>query len=82
MQFISPYDGYTYSLHDMWEEWNEFRADDPYNHADSFKVELFEILMATINGRNDLEIIGMTPHEISNYIIRLRNDLSATEKGA
>ena len=82
MNFISPYDGYTYSLYDMWEEWKEFRADDPYNHADSFKVELFEILMATINGRNDLEIIGMTPREISNYTLRLRNNLSATEKGA
>ena len=82
MQFISPYDGYTYSLYDMWEEWKEFRKDDPYNHADSFKVELFEILMATINGRNDLEIIGMTPREISNYTLRLRNNLSATEKGA
>ena len=29
--------------------------------------------MATINGRNDLEIIGMTPQEVSNYIIRLRD---------
>ena len=28
--------------------------------------------MATINGRNDMEIIGMTPREVSNYIIRLR----------
>ena len=34
---------------------------------------MLEILMATINGRNDLEIIGMTPREVNNYIIRLRD---------
>ena len=34
-------------------------------------MELFEILMATINGRNDLDIIGMTPEETSKFIMRL-----------
>jgi len=82
MQFISTYDGSTYTLHDMWKDWKEFRTDDPYNHADSFKTEMFEILMATINGRNDIDIVGMTPNEISNYVIRLRGNLRATEKGA
>ena len=36
--------------------------------------------MATINGRNDLEIIGLTPREVSNYIIRLRSEIW-TEEG-
>ena len=31
--------------------------------------------MATINGRNDLEIIGLTPKEVSNYIINLRSEI-------
>ena len=61
----------VYTLSELWEEWEEFHYDDPMNHAESFVVEFFEILMATINGRNDCEIVGLTPREISNYIIRI-----------
>lgn len=45
------------------------------NHAPDFKTELFEILMATINGRNDLEILSMTHREISSLTLRLRAQL-------
>ena len=31
--------------------------------------------MATINGRNDLEILGLTHREVSNIILRLRAQL-------
>lgn len=31
--------------------------------------------MATINGRNDLEIVGLTHREVSNFIISLRAQL-------
>ena len=31
--------------------------------------------MATINGRNDLEILGMTHREISSLTLRLRAQL-------
>lgn len=64
-----------YSLLDLRNDWKEFRADDPENHADNFKAELFEILMATINGRNDCDVVGMTAREISNYIIKLRRGI-------
>ena len=75
MRFIDLNDSHIYTLTDLKKEWEELRAADPVNHAQDFKTELFEILMATVNGRNDMEIIGPTPREISNIIIRLRAQL-------
>ena len=60
-----------YTISDLWKEWEELHYDDPYNHAESFTVELFDILMATVNGRNDCEVIGLTSRELSNLIIRI-----------
>ena len=73
MQFIDLNDDRVYSLQDLHRDWAQFRQEEPENHAESFQMEMLEILMATINGRNDLEIIGMTPQEVTNYIIRLRD---------
>ena len=75
MQFIDPNDDRVYTPADLKRDWTQFREEDPENHATSFKIEFFEILMATINGRNDLEIVGLTPREVSNYIISLRAQL-------
>ena len=75
MRFIDLNDSHTYTLSALKKEWEELRAADPENHAQDFKTELFEILMATVNGRNDMDIIGPTPREISNIIIRLRAQL-------
>ena len=75
MRFIDLNDDHVYTLTDLKKEWEEFRAEDPENHAPDFKTEFFEILMATINGRNDLDIIGLTPQETSKLIIRLRAQL-------
>ena len=72
MKFIELNDECVYNLQDLHRDWAQFRQEEPENHAESFQMEMLEILMATINGRNDLEIIGMTPREVSNYIIRLR----------
>ena len=70
MRFIDLNDDREYTVADLKRE-----MEDPDNHAASFQIELFEILMATINGRNDLEITGMTPREISNITLRLRAQL-------
>ena len=72
MRFLDLNNGIVFTLPEIKREWEVFRKEDPYNHAGDFTTELFEILMATINGRNDLEITGLTPREISNVIIRLR----------
>ena len=75
MQFIDLNDDRVYTIADLKKDWQEFREEDPENHADRFKIEFFEILMATVNGRNDLEIIGLTPREVSNYIVKLLSEI-------
>ena len=75
MKFIDLNDDRVYTPADLKSDWAQFREEDPDNHAASFRIEFFEILMATINGRNDLEILGLTPQEVSNYIISLRAQL-------
>ena len=75
MKFIDLNDDRVYTPADLKRDWAQFREEDPENHAARFKIEFFEILMATINGRNDLEIVGLTPREVSNYIISLRAQL-------
>ena len=75
MRFIDLNDDRVYTLQDLFRDWAQLRAEDPDNHAESFQIEFFEILMATINGRNDLEILGLTHREVSNIILRLRAQL-------
>ena len=75
MRVIDLNDNHVYTLADLKKDWEEFRAEDPENYAPDFNTELFEILMATINGRNELDIIGPTPQETSRLIIRLRAQL-------
>ena len=73
MVFVDMNSDEIITLQDMKNDYIRFKKEDSGNHADDFKTEVFEILMATINGRNDLEIIGLTPHEISTYTCKLRN---------
>ena len=75
MKLIDLNDDRVYTPADLKRGWTQFREEDPVNHAASFRIEFFEILMATINGRNDLEIIDLTPRETSNIIHRLRAQL-------
>ena len=75
MKLIDLNDGNIYTVADLKREWETFRQEEPENHAERFQIELLEILMATINGRNDLEIIGQPPQETSRLIIRLRTQL-------
>ena len=75
MKFIDMNDDRIYTLADLKKDWEVCLREDPINYAADFKTELFEILMATINGRNDLHIIGPTPAEVSRFIISLRAQL-------
>ena len=75
MRFIDLNDDRVYTMSDLHSDWAQFRQEDPENHADSFRIEFYEILMATINGRNDFYILGLTPREVSNIILRLRAQL-------
>ena len=67
--------GRELTLPELHREWREFREEDPVNHADDFTTELYVLLMDTINGRNDCDIVGLTPTETSNYILTLWNKI-------
>ena len=54
MRFIDLNDDKVYTLQDLHRDWAQFRQENPENHAESFRIEFVEILMATINGRKDL----------------------------
>ena len=75
MKLVEIDTGRAISLPELRRDWQTFRADDQFNHADDFTTELYEILMATVNGRNDYDIDGMTPTETSNYILALRDKI-------
>lgn len=75
MKLVEIDTGRAISLPELCRDWQTFRADDPVNHADDFTTELYEILMATVNGRNDYDVDGMTPTETSNYILALRDKI-------
>ena len=75
MKFIDLNDRRTYTLSEIKRDWSQLRNQEPENHAQDFKTELFEILMATVNGRNDLEIVGLTHRETDMIIRRLRAPL-------
>ena len=75
MQFKDLNDDRLYTLSEIRRDWADARAADPENTAPDFKTEIFEILMATVNGRNDLEIVGLTHREADRLIQRLRAQL-------
>ena len=75
MQFIDLNDHSVITLSEIRRDWLESRESDPENTAPDFKTELFEILLATVNGRNDLEIAGLTHRETDRLIQRLRTKL-------
>lgn len=75
MKLVEIDTGRTMTLPDLHREWQEFKAEEPWNHADTFPTELHEILMATVNGRNDCDVVGLTPTELTHYILTLRNKI-------
>ena len=75
MKIIDMWSEQELTIADLKRDYIDLKSEDPESHAETFKAEFHEILMATINGRNDLEIHGMTCKEISNYILKLRREI-------
>ena len=71
----------VYTLPELKTEYLQFRSEEPWNHAYSFRVELFNILMATVNGRNDCEVESMTGPELSRFILRIHPYIGFYERG-
>lgn len=59
------------SLQRLHDDWLEFKKEDPVNHADTFIREFFEILDATLRGRNDYDIEGLTGVEVFRLYTKL-----------
>lgn len=81
MQFYDIDSDSKLNLIDLFRQWQEFKQIDSFNHSESFIIEMFEIIMATINGRNNLEIIGFTGNEISNIVIKLKGKIDNDSTG-
>lgn len=66
------------NLKQLKADWERGRIEDPDNFFDPFfGWYLLEVIMATINGRNDLKLIGMTPDEVYRMVMRLRKKVEA-----
>ena len=72
MKFFDLNDKSITTLSEIRRDWADAHAEDPENTAPDFLTEIFEILMSTVNGRNDLEIVGPTPREANRLILKLR----------
>ena len=73
MRLIDTESNCSLSLKVMKEEYQTLRQDEPWNHRDNFRTELLETMLATVNGRNDCEITGLTARELDRYIRKLRD---------
>ena len=60
------------TMPELYAMYMDFRATDPGNHAETFRTELYNILMDTVNGRNDFRIDYLTPAEICNFILKIK----------
>ncbi len=76
MQFKEMDSGTILTVKDLHRDWATLKEVEPENHCATFKAELLEIILATINGRNDLEIIGMTGKEVSNVVSKLMRQIN------
>lgn len=74
MYLLDLYTGEKLSLQRLHTDWQEFKQEDPDNHADTFKTEFFQILDATMRGRNDCEIVGLTSPELWRLFNRLMKE--------
>ena len=72
MWFIDLDTGELLTLLDLKQEWEQEIRFEEDHQDETFFVYLYDVLMATISDRNDLEIRGMTPLEIGKIIYNLR----------
>ena len=72
MLFIETNDGSPVTLRDIATDYASLKAENPDEYPPSLKTEFLEILLAAINGRNDLKIVGVTHAETNRMIARLR----------
>lgn len=75
MKFYDYDDNRLVGLPEIRQDWKAHRDEDPENYSPTFKGDILEIILATINYRNNLEIVGLTNKEIDNIIRRIRHEI-------
>ena len=75
MLFIDMYDDDVYTIAYIKYEWTDRRRNGEFDsmqwYYDSFKKYLHDIILDSLNGRNDLIITGLTSSEIAGFLYRL-----------
>lgn len=74
MKFYDMDDDHIWTVADLHREWLYLKKTDPWNYDESFKRYMLGVVLATINGRNNLEICEITPREVSNLVKRLKGE--------
>ncbi len=59
------------TLNDIHNDWFELYCEDPENVPASFLTYMYDVIEATVNGRNDLEFINMPPKTVRGIMRRL-----------
>ena len=59
------------TMPELYAMYMDFRATDPGNHAETFRTELYNILMDTVNGRNDFRVDYLTPAEAEKIVAQM-----------
>lgn len=68
MTLKNLYDDSIVTIKDLFDGWKENRKTDPENYSKYFVRYMIVIIMDTINGRNDYNIIDLTPTEIERLL--------------
>ena len=72
MWFIDLNTGELLTLLDLKQEWEHLHEVDEEHQDETFLMYVYDVLMATISDRNDLEIRGMMSREVGKIIFNLR----------
>lgn len=72
MWFIDLNTGELLTLLDLKQEWEYLHEVDEEHQDETFLMYVYDVLMATISDRNDLEIRGMMSREVGKIIFNLR----------
>lgn len=59
------------TLLDIKKDYETYKQIEPWNYEKDFLSEMYVILMDTVNGRNNIEIMSLTGKETSEIIIKL-----------
>ena len=72
MTFRDIDNGDIFTDKDLFTEWTDNHETDPETYHETFSAYMINIIMATVNGRNDLDIVDMTAKEIDKVLNELK----------